>query len=49
MAAEFERLACETALRGLDKQEELLKELRSRTGVVYEAEEGPLQERPAIR
>src|SRR5437870_1509368 len=37
MAAEFERLAYETALRGLDKQEELLRELRSRTGVLLAA------------
>ena len=37
MASEFERLAYETALRGLDKQQELLKELRSRTGVMLAA------------
>jgi hypothetical protein len=37
MEAEFERLAYETALRGLDKQEELLRELRSRTGVLLAA------------
>jgi hypothetical protein len=37
MDAEFERLAYETALRGLDKQEELLGELRSRTGVLLAA------------
>jgi hypothetical protein len=37
MDAEFERLAYETSLRGLDKQEELLRELRSRTGVLLAA------------
>jgi hypothetical protein len=37
MAAEFERLAYEAALRGLDKQERLLEELRARTGVLLAA------------
>lgn len=31
---EFEKLAYEAALRGLDKQERLLEELRARTGIV---------------
>jgi hypothetical protein len=34
MAGEFEKLAYEAALRGLDKQEGLLEELRTRTGVL---------------
>jgi hypothetical protein len=34
---EFEKLAYEAALRGLDKQERLLEELRARTGVVLAA------------
>lgn len=34
---EFEKLAYEAALRGLDKQEGLLEELRSRTGVLLAA------------
>ncbi len=37
MAGEFEKLAYEAALRGLDKQEGLLKELRTRTGVLLAA------------
>lgn len=37
MAAEFEKLAYEAALRGLDKQEGLLEELRTRTGVLLAA------------
>lgn len=37
MNAEFERLAYEAALRGLDKQEKLLEELRARTGVLLAA------------
>jgi hypothetical protein len=37
MAGEFEKLAYEAALRGLDKQEGLLEELRSRTGVLLAA------------
>lgn len=37
MAGELERLAYETALRGLDKQESLLEELRTRTGVLLAA------------
>jgi len=37
MAAEFERLAYEEALRALDKQERLLEELRARTGVLLGA------------
>ncbi len=37
MAGEFEKLAYEAALRGLDKQERLLEELRSRTGVLLAA------------
>jgi hypothetical protein len=37
MAADFEKLAYEAALRGLDKQEGLLEELRSRTGVLLAA------------
>jgi hypothetical protein len=37
MAGEFERLAYEAALRGLDKQENLLEELRTRTGVLLAA------------
>ncbi len=37
MAAEFEKLAYEAAQRGLDKQEGLLEELRSRTGVLLAA------------
>jgi hypothetical protein len=34
---EFEKLAYEAALRGLDKQERLLEELRARTGVLLAA------------
>jgi hypothetical protein len=34
---EFEKLAYEAALRGLDKQEGLLEELRTRTGVLLVA------------
>jgi hypothetical protein len=34
MAGEFERLAYEAALRGLDKQEAQLEELRARTGML---------------
>lgn len=34
---EFERLAYEAALRGLDNQERLLEELRARTGVLLAA------------
>lgn len=37
MAGEFEKLAYEAALRGLDKQESLLGELRARTGVLLAA------------
>lgn len=37
MGGEFERLAYEAALRGLDKQEGLLEELRARTGVLLAA------------
>src|ERR1043165_1049782 len=37
MAAEFERVAYEEALRALDKQERLLEELRARTGVLIAA------------
>jgi hypothetical protein len=37
MNGEFERLAFEAALRGLDKQEKLLEELRARTGVLLAA------------
>jgi hypothetical protein len=37
MAGEFEKLAYEAALRGLDKQENLLEELRTRTGVLLAA------------
>lgn len=37
MAAEFENLAYEAALRSLDKQEGLLEELRARTGVLLAA------------
>lgn len=37
VAAEFERLAYEAALRSLDKQERLLEELRARTGVLLAA------------
>jgi len=37
MTGEFERLAFETALRALDKQETLLEELRARTGVLLAA------------
>jgi hypothetical protein len=37
MAGEFEKLAYEAALRGLDKQESLLEELRTRTGVLLAA------------
>lgn len=37
MRGEFEKLAYEAALRGLDKQEGLLEELRARTGVLLAA------------
>jgi hypothetical protein len=37
MGGEFERLAYETALHGLDKQEEVLRELRARTGILLAA------------
>lgn len=37
MAGEFEKLAYEAALRGLDKQEGYLEELRARTGVLLAA------------
>ena len=37
MAGEFEKLAHDAALRGLDKQEGLLEELRSRAGVLLAA------------
>jgi len=37
MAGEFEKLAYEAALRGLDKQESLLEELRARTSVLLAA------------
>jgi hypothetical protein len=37
MPGEFEKLAYETAQRSLDKQEGLLEELRSRTGVLLAA------------
>jgi hypothetical protein len=37
MAGEFEKLAYEAALRGLDKQEGLLEQLRTRTGVLLAA------------
>ena len=37
MAGEFEKLAYEAALRGLDKQENLLEALRTRTGVLLAA------------
>jgi len=37
MTGEFEKLAYETALRGLDKQEGYLEELRARTGVLLAA------------
>lgn len=37
MAAEFEKLAYEAALRGLDKQEGLLEEMRSRAGILLAA------------
>jgi hypothetical protein len=37
MTGEFERLAYEAALRGLDKQEGLLEELRTRTGMLLAA------------
>ncbi len=37
MVGEFEKLAYDAALRGLDKQEGLLEELRSRTGVLLAA------------
>jgi hypothetical protein len=37
VAGEFEKLAYEAALRGLDKQEGLLEELRTRTGVLLAA------------
>ncbi|HMI82130.1 MAG TPA: hypothetical protein VK480_10115 [Solirubrobacterales bacterium] len=37
MAGELEKLAYEAALRGLDKQEGLLEELRGRTGILLAA------------
>jgi hypothetical protein len=37
VAGDFEKLAYEAALRSLDKQEGLLEELRSRTGVLLAA------------
>lgn len=37
MVGEFEKLAYEAALRGLDKQEGLLAEMRARTGVLLAA------------
>lgn len=37
MATEFEKLVFEAALRGLDKQEGLLEEMRSRAGVLIAA------------
>lgn len=37
MSNEFEKLAYEVAVRGLDKQEGLLEELRARTGVLLAA------------
>jgi hypothetical protein len=37
LAAEYERLAFEAAQRALDKQERLLEELRSRTGILLAA------------
>ena len=37
MEGEFEKLADESALRGLDKQERYLEELRARTGVLLAA------------
>jgi hypothetical protein len=37
MPGELEKLAYEMALRGLDKQEKLLEELRARTGVLLAA------------
>ena len=37
VSMEFERLAYDTALRALDKQERLLDELRGRTGVLLAA------------
>ncbi len=37
MPGEFERLAYELALRGLDKQEQVLSELRARTGILIAA------------
>ncbi|HEY2053201.1 MAG TPA: hypothetical protein VGH14_04620 [Solirubrobacterales bacterium] len=37
MQGDFEKLAYEAALRGLDKQEGLLEELRTRTGVLLAA------------
>lgn len=37
MAGEFEKLAYEAALRGLDRQERLLEDLRGRTGVLLGA------------
>jgi len=37
MAGDFERLAYEASLRGLDKQEGYLEELRARTGVLLAA------------
>jgi len=37
MAGDFEKLAYEEAVRGLDKQEGLLEALRTRTGVLIAA------------
>lgn len=37
MAGDFEKLAYEAALPGLDKQESLLEELRTRTGILLAA------------
>ncbi len=37
MPGEFERLAYELALRGLDKQEQVLSEVRARTGILVAA------------
>jgi hypothetical protein len=37
VAGDFEKLAYEEAVRGLDKQETLLEALRARTGVLLAA------------
>lgn len=37
MVGEFEKLAFEAALRGLDRQERLVEELRARTGILFAA------------